>query len=200
MALVRKLWSEFKAFAMSGSLLDLALGFIIGAAFAKVIESLTSNVMLQLISAIGRQPDFTQLTIHVGYGRIKYGAFITDLINFVILAFVLFIVVKLLMRLGIGRNRVMGERQCPYCLDQIPPKALICRSCGQHLVDEVPSLPDAERRLADSQPRRITLPSVRRRPGGPPAPAGPAQAGPPPAGLGADVGAAAGAAGEVLDD
>jgi large conductance mechanosensitive channel len=186
MTLVRKLWSEFKSFAMSGSMLDLALGFIIGAAFAKVIESLISNVMLRLISAIGGEPDFNALTIHVGQGRIKYGQFVTDLINFMILVFMLFIVVKLIMRLGIGRNRVFGERQCPYCLDVIPPTALICRSCGQQLVEELPPLAEAEARLAENRARRITLPSVRRRPGGsPPA---------------ASVGAAAGAAAEVLDE
>jgi large conductance mechanosensitive channel len=199
MAFVRKLWSEFKAFAMSGSLLDLALGFIIGAAFAKVIESLTANIMLQFIAAIGRQPDFTQLTFHVGHGRIKYGAFLTDLINFIILAFVLFIVVKVLMRIGIGRNRIMGERQCPYCLDQIAPGALICRSCGQQLVEELPSLAEAERRLAARQARRITIPSVRRKPGGTPKPSAPAEVGAAELGAG-EVGAAAGAAAEVLDE
>jgi large conductance mechanosensitive channel len=188
MTLVRKLWSEFKAFAMSGSMLDLALGFIIGAAFAKVIESLITNVILQLISAVGGEPDFNALTIHVGQSRIKYGAFVTDLINFVILAFMLFIVVKLIMRLGIGRNRVFGERQCPYCLDVIPPSALICRSCGQQLVEELPPLAEAERRLGDQRSRRLGLPSVRRRPTGSP----PASA--------AGVGAAAGAAAEVIDE
>jgi len=186
MALVRKLWTEFKSFAMSGSMLDLALGFIIGTAFAKVIESLLANVMLQLISAIGGEPDFTTLTIHLGNTRIKYGQFVTDLINFLILVFILFIVVKLIMRLGIGRNRVFGERQCPYCLDVVPPTALICRSCGQQLVEELPPLAEAERRLAEHKARRITLPTVRRRPGSPPPAAG--------------VGAAAGAAAETLDD
>ncbi len=188
MTLVRKLWNEFKAFAMSGSMLDLALGFIIGTAFATVIQSLIGNVLLQLVSAIGGQPDFTALTIHLGDSRIKYGQFVTDLLNFVILAFVLFAVVKLIMRLGIGRHRIFGERQCPYCLDVVPPTALICRSCGQQLVEELPPLAEAERRLAEHTSRRLTLPSVRRRPGGSPPPSA------------ADVGAAAGMASETLDD
>jgi len=159
MAVVRKLLGEFKAFAMSGSMLDLALGFIIGAAFAKLIESFANNVLMQLIALVAGQPDFTKLHS----GQIKYGQFLTDLVNFLMLAGVLFLIVKFIVRLGIGRGRVFGEKQCPYCLDQIPPTALTCRSCGQQLVDELPSLAEAERLLAEQHARRrLSLPPLPR--------------------------------------
>src|SRR6266516_5007415 len=102
MAVVSKLWGEFKSFAMSGNMLDLALGFIVGAAFAKLIESLAGNVLMQFVSVVAGQPDFTKLT--ASGGRIKYGQFLTDLVNFLMLAVVLFAVVKLIVRLGIGRG------------------------------------------------------------------------------------------------
>jgi hypothetical protein len=77
---------------------------------------------------------------------------------------VLFVIVKLIMRLGVARGRVFGERQCPYCLETVPPVALVCKSCGQQLVDELPPLDEAERRLAESRARRrITLPPMSRR-------------------------------------
>jgi large conductance mechanosensitive channel len=167
MALVRKLWSEFKSFAMSGNMLDLALGFIIGAAFAKLIESLANNVLMQLVAAIFGQQDFTKLRLTLHHARINYGAFLTDMINFLMLAGVLFIIVKAIVWMGVGRGRVFGEKQCPYCLDKVPPAALICRSCGQQLVAELPELAEAERLLAEQQRRRLTLPPLpsRRRAG-----------------------------------
>ena len=184
MTVVRKLWGEFKAFAMSGNMLDLALGFIIGAAFAKLIESLADNVLMQLVAVVAGQPDFAELKININGGHIKYGQFLTDLVNFMMLAAVLFVIVKLIVRLGIGRGRVFGERQCPYCLDNVPPTALVCKSCGQQLVDELPPLADAERRLAESQTRRrLSLPNL------PPLPRRAAAA----------TGAAAGAASETTE-
>jgi large conductance mechanosensitive channel len=167
MAVVRKLWSEFKSFAMSGNMLDLALGFIIGAAFAKLIESLANNVLMQLVAAIFGQQDFTKLKLTVHHARINYGAFLTDLINFLMLAGVLFVIVKAIVWMGVGRARVFGEKQCPYCMERVPPTALICKSCGQQLVDELPALAEAERLLAEQQRRRLALPPIplRRRAG-----------------------------------
>jgi large conductance mechanosensitive channel len=160
MAPVRKLWSEFKSFAMSGNMLDLALGFIIGAAFAKLIESLANNVLMQFVGAIFGARDFTELRLTVNHADIQYGAFLTDLINFLMLAGVLFLIVKMIVWMGIGRSRVFGEKQCPYCMDKVAPTALICRACGQQLVAELPSLDEAERLLAEQQRRRITLPPL----------------------------------------
>jgi large conductance mechanosensitive channel len=187
MAVVRKLWDEFKSFAMSGNMLDLALGFIIGAAFAKLIESLANNVLMQLVALVVGQPNFN--TLH--FKSIQYGQFLTDLVNFLLLAVVLFVIVKMIVRLGIGRGRVFGEKQCPYCLDKVPPTALVCKSCGQQLVDELPPLAEAERLLAEAHARRriaLSLPPLpttrQRRPAD---------------GASVETGAAAGAAAATLD-
>lgn len=146
---MRTMWREFKAFAISGNVLDLALGFLIGAAFAKLVESLATNVLMQIVAAIFGQPDFAGLTA----GPIKYGQFLTDLLNFLILAAVMFAVLKLIMRMGIVRARTFGDPdvQCPYCFQTVAPGALTCRSCGQRLVDELPSPEQARRLLAEQQ-------------------------------------------------
>jgi large conductance mechanosensitive channel len=159
---MRRLWNEFKSFAMSGNMLDLALGFIIGAAFAKIIESLAGNVLMQLVAVIFGQPDFRALTINVNGGTIKYGAFLTDMVNFILLAALLFGVVKFIIFIGVGRGRAFVTKQCPYCQEQVAPTAYICRFCHQQLVDELPPLSEAEARLAE-QNRRKSLPIPLRR-------------------------------------
>lgn len=159
---MRNLWREFKAFAISGNVLDLALAFLIGAAFAKLVESLANNVLMQIVAAIAGQPDFRTLRA----GPIRYGQFLTDLLNFLILAAVMFAVIKFIMRIGIARARSFTDTQCPYCHETVPAKALTCRSCGQHLVDELPSPQEARRLFAEQQARRgltLTVPGRRRR-------------------------------------
>lgn len=166
---MRNLWREFKAFAISGNVLDLALAFLIGAAFAKLVESLANNVLMQLVAAVAGKPDFQTLRA----GPVQYGQFLTDLLDFLILAGVMFAVVKLIMRIGIARARTFGDHQCPYCQDAVPAKALTCRSCGQQLVEELPSPAEARRFLAEQQARRsltIPIPGRRRDTPAPPGP------------------------------
>ncbi|MDT5028255.1 MAG: large conductance mechanosensitive channel, partial [Micromonosporaceae bacterium] len=115
MPLMRRLWNEFKSFAMSGNMLDLALGFIIGAAFAKIIESLANNVLMQLVASVFGKPDFTKLSFDLHGGKILYGQFLTDLVNFLLLAALLFGVVKFIIFVGVGRGRAFGTQECPYC-------------------------------------------------------------------------------------
>jgi large conductance mechanosensitive channel len=165
MPLMRRLWSEFKSFAMSGNMLDLALGFIIGAAFAKIIDSLVKNVLMQLIAVIFKQADFTKLSIDVRAGHILYGQFLTDLVNFLLLAALLFGVVKFIVFIGVGRGRSFGTQECPYCNEQVAPTALVCRFCRQQLVDELPSLADARARQVELTKRKLTLPIGRPIPG-----------------------------------
>jgi large conductance mechanosensitive channel len=159
---MRNLWREFKSFAMSGNVLDLALAFLIGAAFAKLIESLANNVLMQVVAAVAGEPDFRTLKV----GPIRYGQFLTDLLNFLILAAVMFAVIKLIMRVGIARARTFSDAQCPYCHETVPVKALKCRACGQQLVEELPPLEEARRMFAEQQARRglsLTVPVRRRR-------------------------------------
>ncbi len=169
MAYMRKLWTEFKAIAIGGNVLDLALGFIIGTAFATLIQSFVTNIFLQGVAAIAGKRDFQTLDVKIADTPIRYGVFLNDLLQFVLLAFALFVVVKFMTLVGIERGRSFDQRPCPYCLDRVPRGALTCRSCGQALVSELPELEDAERMLAEREARRWpSLPALplrqRRRP------------------------------------
>jgi large conductance mechanosensitive channel len=85
---------EFKDFINKGNMVDLAVAFVLGLAFAAVITSLTDDVIMQIVAAIVGEPDFSSLTFGLGDSVIRYGAFLTALINFLIIGFVLFLVVK----------------------------------------------------------------------------------------------------------
>ena len=85
---------EFKEFITKGNVIDLAVAVVIGAAFTLVVNSLVKDVLMQIISAIFGKPDFSQLTFKLGKGVIFYGNFLTALINFLIVAAVLFLIIK----------------------------------------------------------------------------------------------------------
>jgi large conductance mechanosensitive channel len=85
---------EFKEFVMRGNLVEIAVGLALAVAFTGVVNSFTDNILMQIVAAIGGQPNFNTLTIDIGDGQIRYGAFLTAVIAFLIIAFVLFLVVK----------------------------------------------------------------------------------------------------------
>lgn len=85
---------EFKEFIARGNVIDLAVAVVIGAAFGLVITSFTDDILMQIVAAIGGEPDFSSLSFTVNDAEIRYGAFITALVNFLIIAFALFLVVK----------------------------------------------------------------------------------------------------------
>ncbi|WP_436495258.1 large conductance mechanosensitive channel protein MscL [Actinokineospora sp. HUAS TT18] len=126
---MKALWSEFKAFALGGNMFDLALGFIIGTAFAALVESLAGNVLMQLVAAIFGKPDFSGLLFTVNGAELRYGAFLTELLNFLLLGLVLFGLVKLMKKAGLGNFRAQGSRECPYCKEFVPIDALKCKWC-----------------------------------------------------------------------
>jgi len=85
---------EFKDFINRGNVLDLAVAVVLGAAFGAVVTSFVDDVLMQVIAAIGGQPDFSSLAIDLGDGELRYGAFLTAITSFVLIAFGVFIVVK----------------------------------------------------------------------------------------------------------
>ncbi len=85
---------EFKAFAMKGNVMDLAVGVIIGAAFGKIVSSLVDNILMPIIGAILQGVDFKGMAITVGKARITYGLFIGAVIDFITIALVLFFIIK----------------------------------------------------------------------------------------------------------
>ncbi|GAA2367629.1 hypothetical protein GCM10010170_067140 [Dactylosporangium salmoneum] len=158
---MRKLWAEFKAIAIGGSVLDLALGFIIGTAFATLVQSFVTNLFLQLVAAVVGEPDFKNLAVTIHHTPIKYGQFLNDMLQFALLAAGLFVVIKLMTLIGVERGRSLESRPCPYCLDRIPSGALTCRSCGQQLVADLPGPEEAERLQREREARKWpTLPPI----------------------------------------
>lgn len=90
---------EFRDFIAKGNVLTLAVGLMLGIAFGAVVTSFTNDIMMQLIAAIGAQPDFSKLTVDLNGTPIRYGAFLTALLSFLLVASVLFLVVKGINRL-----------------------------------------------------------------------------------------------------
>lgn len=90
------MWQEFKEFALKGNVLDLAVGVIIGAAFGKIVTSLVENIIMPIVILLIGKVDVSDLA----YKSIKYGAFIQSVIDFVIIAFSIFLFIKIVMSLG----------------------------------------------------------------------------------------------------
>ncbi len=88
-----KFIGEFKAFILRGNVMDLAVGVLIGAAFQGLVTSLTNNIISPILGCL-TEVDFNQYTLDIGNLHLSYGAFITDVINFIIMAFVIFLIVK----------------------------------------------------------------------------------------------------------
>lgn len=118
---------DFKAFALRGNLLELAIAFILGVAFAAVVNSFVNDILMNIIAAVAGKPDFSDLTFSLGDGVIRYGSFLTALVTFLIIAFVLFLIVRAVERVMPSKP---GERRdCPNCLASIPENATVCQFC-----------------------------------------------------------------------
>ena len=144
------MWKEFREFALKGNAVDLAIGVIIGAAFGAIVTSLVSDLMMPPIGKALGGVDFSNLFVVLGDGTyaslaeaqkagaatVNYGVFLNKLINFLIVAFVLFMVVR-------GMNRMKREapapapapteKECPQCATSIPIKAKRCPHCTSTL-------------------------------------------------------------------
>ena len=100
---------EFKEFAMKGNVIDLAVGVVIGAAFQKIIDSLVNDIIMPLIAALLGQVDFSSLSFMIKDTPIRYGSFITEVINFLIIAFSIFLAVKYVNKLNEKLGKVGGK-------------------------------------------------------------------------------------------
>lgn len=134
---MKQLISDFKGFALSGNVLDLAIGVIIGAAFSGVVESFAGDILMQLIAAVGGNPDFSAISQAVNGTEIYYGKFLTAFVNFMIIAATLLLLVKALMRVGLN-FRAQGNRECDYCKTFVPVDATRCMACTSELEPVVP--------------------------------------------------------------
>ena len=132
---------EFREFAMRGNVVDVAVGLILGAAFATIVKSLVDDVLMPPIGLALGGVDFSNLFINLsgtnypsvaaakaaGAPTLNYGIFINNVINFLIIALVIFILIKQINR--IYRPAAPTTKDCPYCLSAIPLKAVRCPHC-----------------------------------------------------------------------
>jgi len=131
----KSLWQEFKNFAFKGNMIDLAVAFVLGAAFGKVVESLVKNVFMPLISYVTPNVKYDDWYL----GKIAIGSFIAEIINFLVVALAIFVfVVKLIGTLTRLRAREEAPaapttKECPLCLSAIPIKAKRCAHCASDL-------------------------------------------------------------------
>lgn len=99
-----KMIDEFKSFIARGNVLDLAVGVIIGAAFQSLVTSLTDNLISPILGCL-TEVDFSDYTLTIGTLNLKYGAFLTDVINFLIMAFIVFLIVKFMNKILIKKEK-----------------------------------------------------------------------------------------------
>jgi large conductance mechanosensitive channel len=109
MGSAKNLFKEFQAFVMRGNVLDLAVAVILGAAFGVVVNSLVQNILLRLIGAIAGKPNFSDLYFTINKSQIAYGQFITDLLNFLIIAASVFLIIKAFNTLQSRRGKTAPE-------------------------------------------------------------------------------------------
>ena len=128
---------DFKGFALSGNVVDLAIGVILGVAFGAVVDSFANDVLMQLFGAIFTIPDFSEVTQNVNGTQIQIGKFVNAVVNFLLIAMVLLGLVKLLMRVGMN-FRAQGNRECDFCKSFVPVDATRCMYCTSGIEPVVP--------------------------------------------------------------
>jgi large conductance mechanosensitive channel len=126
--------TEFKQFLLRGNVIDLAVAFVVGAAFAALVQAAVADLLTPLVAAVFGQPDFSALSFTINGSTFRYGHFLNVLIAFVTVAFVVFFfVVKPINRLTeLSRRRESPDpstRKCPECLSEIPIDARRCAFC-----------------------------------------------------------------------
>ena len=137
--MVRSFAKEFKAFALKGNMIDLAVGVIIGAAFGRVVSSLVDHVLMPLLAAAGAGgKGYESWSYTLNGSEIKYGQFIGAIINFVIIAAVIFVIIVKLLGSVVKRvtppaSSEPTQKECPLCLSTIPIKARKCSHCTADL-------------------------------------------------------------------
>lgn len=139
---MKKFIEEFKEFALKGNVMDLAIGIIIGGAFTAIVTSLVNDIFMPLISLLTGGFDFTALCITLGTGEhaatLNYGMFIAAVINFLLVALLIFFLIKGINKLkSLKKTEEVPEtpttKKCPYCKEEIAIDAKRCPHCTSEL-------------------------------------------------------------------
>jgi large conductance mechanosensitive channel len=127
---------EFKAFAMRGNVLDLATAVIMGGAFGKIIGSLVNDIIMPLIGLVMGGVNFSELSFTVGEAVIKWGAFVQTTIDFIVIAIIVFLIIKAANSMKKEAPAAPAEpttKECPQCFSTISIKATRCPNCTSEL-------------------------------------------------------------------
>jgi len=149
---------EFKEFALKGNIIDMAIGVIIGGAFQKIVSSLVNDIIMPTLAIFTGKVDFSDLVFTVGNSSIKYGSFITTIVDFLIIAFSIFIAIRTINKLNdkakenldkvSHKNKIFKKNKakdtveepttkvCPFCFSEINIKATRCPHCTSDLTTE----------------------------------------------------------------
>jgi large conductance mechanosensitive channel len=144
------MFKEFKEFAMRGNVMDMAIGIIIGTAFGKIITSLVNDIIMPPIGLILGKVDFSNLFINLSKAKfsnlieakaagavtLNYGLFLNNIIDFIIVAFAIFFIIKQLNRFKakpITEEIAQTTKECPYCISSIPINATRCPNCTSEI-------------------------------------------------------------------
>jgi len=125
------MWRDFKAFITKGNIMTLAVGFIMGAAFTAIVNSLVNDIIMPLVGILFGGIDFSHLSVTVGSAVITYGAFISAIINYICIAFVVFILVRVLSKAN--KKEEATARSCEFCKMDIADDATRCPHCTSQL-------------------------------------------------------------------
>lgn len=146
-----KFIDEFKEFAMRGNVIDLAIGIIIGASFGKIVSSIVSDVLMPVIGLFVGGVDFSNLFITLSHGQyatlaeakeagastLNYGLFLNALIDFAIVAFAIFLMVKQINKMKKEKPKAdSNDKECQFCLSRIPVNAVKCVFCTADLKEK----------------------------------------------------------------
>ncbi|MGG5460180.1 large-conductance mechanosensitive channel protein MscL [Clostridium sp. B9] len=143
------MWKEFKEFAMKGNVVDMAVGVVVGGAFGKIVTSLVNDIIMPVVGLLVGNVDFSNLYINLsgksypslqvaqaaGAVTINYGLFLNNLLNFLIIAFSIFLVIRQINKLrNFAGNKEKQEvkateKECPYCFSKINIEATRCPNC-----------------------------------------------------------------------
>jgi large conductance mechanosensitive channel len=138
---------EFKEFAMRGNVVDMAVGIIIGAAFGKIITSLVTDIIMPPIGLVLGHVDFSSLFLNIsgtpyatlaqakaaGAATINYGLFLNTILDFIIVAFAVFLLVRQINRMRKQAAPEPSTKNCPFCISPIPLMAVRCPHCTSEL-------------------------------------------------------------------
>jgi large conductance mechanosensitive channel len=127
---------EFRDFAVKGNAIDMAVGIVIGAAFTGIVNSLVKDIIMPPLGWVVGHLDFSALQLTLDQGvAIRYGLFLNSLVNFLIVAFAVFLVIKQVNRLTRKKEEPAAPttKECPYCASSISLKALRCPHCTSEI-------------------------------------------------------------------